>query len=180
MAGLLLFALGCTPLLGCLIPQDEQLIPELPPRRNGPIKIVQTEPKDPRTTYFNSTACLSLEPTFKLTVEDEDLADTVFSLWFIGNTSTQPFRPTQVPGGSKTRSVTAPSSLGFKSALANLPSGTAVLTVYVADTDFQEVIGGQVSLVARDPKLVPPDDTPVVDPGTMDSFSWVLDVEACP
>ncbi len=179
MAGLLLCAVSCAPLLGCIIPQDEQLIPELPPKRNGPIKIVNQEPAEPRTRYFNSTQCPSDEPTFKLFVDDEDLTDSVFSLWFVGNTSTQPFNPTKVAGGSRTRPVPAPSSLGFKSALANLPSGTAVLTVYVADTDFKEVIGGQVSLADREPTTLPDGNT-VTDLGTMDSFTWVLDVEACP
>ncbi len=179
MAGVLLFALCCTSLLGCIIPQDDELVPELPPKRNGPIKIVTTDPTDPRTTYFNTTQCLSLEPSFKLRVEDEDLTDTVYSFWFIGNTNTQPFQPTPVAGGSKTRAISPPSSLGFKSALANLPAGTAVLTVYVADTSFQEVVGGQVSTVARDPKVLADGGLSAADVGTIDSFTWVLDVQAC-
>ena len=178
MAGLLLFSLGCTPLLGCIIPQDEQLIPELPPKRNGPIAIKAMDPPTVRTTWYNSTGCPERAPALKLTVEDEDLADVVSSLWFIGDTNTQPYAPTPLPGGSKTRNVFPPSSLGFKSALANLTAGSAaVLTVYVADTSFQEVLGGQVSLVPRDTKLP---DGGSLDVGTKDSFTWVLDVEACP
>ena len=178
MAGLLLFALCCTPLLGCIIPQDEQLIGELPPKRNGPIAIKRTDPPTVRTTWYNSTSCPSLEPSFKLTVEDEDLGDVMSSLWFIGDTNTQPYAPTPLPGGSNPRNVFPPSSLGFKSALANLIAGSAaVLTVYVADTSFQEVVGGQVALVPRDTKLP---DGGSLDFGKMDSFTWVLDVEACP
>ena len=178
MAGLLLFSLCCTPLLGCIIPQDEQLIPELPPKRNGPLKIIPGgEVPVQRTTYFNGNACATANLPFKLTVEDEDTADVVSSMWFIGKTTNDPFRPTSVAGGSKIRSVTAPSSLGFKSALANLAAGsTEVLIVYVADTLFEEPVGGVIKLQPRAPIQLP-DGTPVVDEGSYDTFTWVLDVE---
>jgi hypothetical protein len=179
MAGLLLCVMGCTPLMGCLFPQDDQqVIGDLPPRRNSPLKIVSQDPQDPRTTFYNTTACPSANPSFKLIVEDEDLGDVVNSLWFIGKTTTQPFQPSPVSGGAQRRSVAAPSSLGFKSALANLPAGTQVLTVYVADTAFQETVDGQIALVAREPKTLP-DGSTAVDKGSYDSFTWTLDVEPC-
>ena len=176
MAGLLLTVLGCIPLAGCLFPQDEQVIGELPPKRNGPLKIVSQVPQDPRTTFFNSTTCPN--QVFMLTIEDEDLADVVNSLWFIGKTTSQPFPTSPLSGGSKVRSVASPNSLGFKSTLANLPTGTEVLTVYVADTAFQEVVDGQVALVAREPKLLP-DGSSGLDRGSFDVFTWTLDVKAC-
>lgn len=179
MAGLLLCVMSSTPLLGCLFPQDEQVIDALPPKRNGPLKIVSQEPQEPRTTFYNSTLCPDRNPSFKLIVEDEDLADVVSSMWFIGKTTTQPFQPSNVSAGAQRRAVSAPSSLGFRSALANLPAGTAVLTVYVADTNFQEPVDGQIALFAREPKLLP-DGTSAVDKGSYDSFTWTLDVEPCP
>jgi hypothetical protein len=179
MAGLLLCVIVSTPLLGCLFPQDEDVFPELPPKRNSPLQIKAQVPKEPRTTFYNSTMCQSLNPAFTLTVEDEDTVDVVSSIWFIGETTTQPFIPSTVPGGSKIRSVTAPSSLGFRSALANLPAdSTHILTVFVADTVFKEVLGGNVEVDLREERLV--DGVPVRDVGYKDSFTWVLDVEPCP
>ena len=178
MAGLLLCVMLSTPLLGCLIPQDEQVIPALPPKRNSPIAIKITDPADPRTTFFNSTACPGHNPTFKLTVEDDDVADVVSSLWFIDKTNDSlPIQPSPVPGGvNAVRTVTAPNALGFR--LANLAAKTThLLTVYVADSAFQEVVAGQVS-VSRPDRLMP-DGSLVADKGSIDSFSWVLDVEAC-
>ena len=178
MAGLLLCVMSSTPLLGCLFPQDEDVFPELPPKRNSPLQIKAQAP-ELRTTFYNSTMCQSLNKPFTLTVEDEDTVDVVSSIWFIGETTTQPFIPTSVPGGSKIRSVTAPSSLGFKSALANLTAGrTQTLTAYVADTLFQEVLGGNVEVQLREERLV--DGVLVRDVGYKDSLTWVLDVEPCP
>ena len=179
MAGLLLSLLLTSPLVGCVIPQDEQVIDELPPRRNSPLKIVSQEPQEPRTTFYNSTSCLGLNPVFVLIAEDEDVADIVYSMWFVDKSNaSQPFRPNLIPGGgSQRRSVTAPSS-GFKSALANLGAGTHLLTVYVADSAFQEVVDGQVS-VSRPDKVLP-DGGVVADKGSIDNFTWVLDVEPCP
>lgn len=179
MAGLLLTVLACMPMLGCLFPQDEDVIPRLPPKRNGAIQIVK--PLEPRFVFKNTTLCPSQNRAFALTVTDEDVGDPVFSRWFIGGINTQAFGPSQLPGGSSvTRNVTAPSFLGFKSALANLATGTETLTVYVADTDFQEVIGGTIALVARPgPQLQLADGGIEVDKGSYDSFTWTLDVEPC-
>ena len=180
MAGLLLTCLGCIPMTGCLFPQDEQVIGELPPKRNGPLKILPGQQPAQRTTFYNSTSCLGLNLPFKLTVEDEDVADVVNSIWFIGKTSSQPFPPSPIAGGtSVARVVTAPSSLGFRSALANLAAGTEVLTVFVGDTAFEEVVDGNIVLVMRAPKTLP-DGSSAVDKGSFDSFTWVLDVKACP
>lgn len=180
MAGLLLTALCCIPLQGCLIPQDdEQVIGELPPKRNSALAIRGPTPKGPRVSVYNSTTCPGIQPEFSLTVDDEDLADVMSSLWFIGGTTTQPFQPTPVPGGTQRRTVTAPSSLGFKSALLNLPSGTEILTVYVGDTTWREVVGGDPDMVDREPKLLP-DGSSISDKGTSDTFTWTLDVGPCP
>ncbi len=181
MAGLLLTVLACMPMVGCLFPQDEEVIPSLPPKRNGILRIVRQLPAEPRTTFRNTSLCPSQNPVFALTITDEDVGDPVYSRWFIGGTNGQPFSPTPVPGGSSAnRNVTPPSSLGFKSALANLATGTETLTVFVADTDFQEVIDGKIALVPRaGPQVQLADGGILLDEGSTDSFTWTLDVEPC-
>ena len=179
MAGLLLCALTvCTPLLGCLIPQDDQVIAALPPKRNSPPRIVGQAPPTPRTTYYSSSGCPN--KTFSLTVEDEDTGDTLRSLWFIDvSPSALPYAPTKTPpNGSKQRAVGAPTSLSFTNALSNLASGTHLLTAYVADSEFDEVSNGVIN-VTRPPVVLPTGET-VTDDGYIDSFTWVLDVEPCP
>ena len=175
MAGLLLMAVVCAPLAGCLFPQDDQVFPELPPKRNAPLKIVDQDPREPRRVYRNSTACPSQNPTFKLIVDDEDIADTVRSRWFVG---TQSFEGRNVTAtGSRGREVAAPTESGFRAVLANLTAGrTELLTVYVADTEVR-LIEGQITVEPRERVL--PDGTVVEDEGSLDSFTWVLDVEPC-
>ena len=112
-------------------------------------------------------------------MEDADTTDIINSLWFIGSTTTQPFPTSPVSTGSERRAITAPSSLGFRTVLANLPAGmTQVLTVYVADTAFQEVVDGQVTLAPR-PAHVFPDKSTATDVGSFDTFTWTLLVEPC-
>jgi hypothetical protein len=174
MAGLLLWAV-CASMTGCLFPQDDQVLPELPPKRNSPIRILDQDPPAPRTTFFNGTACGASNPAFKLTVDDEDVADTVRSRWFVG---LQSFEGRFVSStGSRGREVTAPTDSGFRATLANLTAGdTELLTVFVSDTEARVVDG---KLVVEPRSRVLPDGTPVEDKGYSDSFTWVLDVEAC-
>jgi hypothetical protein len=172
MAGLLLWAV-CASMTGCLFPQDDQVFPELPPKRNGPMEIVNPTPLGPRVQFFNGTTCTNT--SFKVTVEDEDLADLTFSRWFIDGTNTQPFVPSSIQGGTARRDVNAPFAL--KTNLANRTAGTIVtLTVFVADTDF-EVVDGKAVLNSRD--LVLPDGGVLPDDGSSDMFTWTLDIVAC-
>lgn len=160
-----LFAVGC----GAPVPPP-------PPAPNSPPRIVNSTPGAVRLTFFNSTACPELNPPFSLVVEERDLRDVLFSHWFINGTNTEPFIPmTSGPAGSPMRTLNAPVQTAFKMALANLAVGTHVLTVYVADSEFNAVVDGQVSLIPR-PALADGG----TDSGDLDSFTWVLDVEPCP
>lgn len=179
MAGLLLAAAVGALTSGCLIPQDDQVILDLPPKANRPIKIVSQEPVQ-RLKFANSTTCASQNPAFRLTAEDADVADVVYSMWFIDQgPDAQKYEPNIILGGtSPRREVTAPNLSAFRSALANLNPGTHLLTAYVADWPFLEPVDGKVGLVSRDETLA--DGGVLKDKGSFDSFTWVLDVEPCP
>lgn len=179
MAGLLLAAAVCVPTSGCLIPQDDQVILDLPPKANSPIKVVSQEPAQ-RLKFANSTTCASQNPAFRVFAEDADVADVVYSMWFIDQgPDAQNYQPNIIPGGSSPRrEVTAPNLSAFRSALANLNPGTHLLTAYVADWPFLEPIDGKVGTVSRDETLA--DGGVLKDSGSFDSFTWVLDVEPCP
>lgn len=134
---------------------------------NHPPRVLSNMPSQ-RTTYYASTACPSLNAQFRLTVEDLD-SDGIRSMWIIDpETRSAPFFPSVQLGADTQRVIEAPASLNFKSALANLPTGVHQLTAYAADSDFNEVIDGTVTVARAD------------DPHSFDSFTWLLDVEPCP
>lgn len=177
MAGLLLSS-------GCLIPQDDQVIEDLPPRRNTPLRIVTRSPEGPQTTYYTQASCAPPGQSFALVVSDDDTVDFVYSMWFIDqDPNTVPFTTTpKASSNSPTREIKAPAASTFTNALANLTLGTHLLTVYVADTQFNEV---ENQLVTAGPRQVPltladGGTVTVADPGYVDSFTWVLQVERCP
>lgn len=113
-------------------------------------------------------ACAQLNAPLSVTVEDED-GDSLRSLWLIDQSSSQqPFSPTPTPGGERVQRVNAPASLPFKAELANLSAGVHLLTVHVADANFNEVVNGVVTVGNEDGR------------GSIDSFTFVFDVEPCP
>ena len=172
MAGLLLWAV-CASMTGCLFPQDDQVFPELPPKRNAPVKILSVKPAGPSLQFYNGTSCLN--ESFTVTVDDEDISDTIRSRWFIKGQSFEGRLVTTT--GSRGREVPAPTDSAFKALLSNLEAAkTELLTVYVADTEVR-VVDGKVVIEPR--MRVLPDGTSVQDDGYSDSFTWVLTVEAC-
>ena len=172
MAGLLLWAV-CASMTGCLFPQDDQVFPELPPKRNAPVKILSVNPPGPSLQFFNGTSCLN--ESFTLRVDDEDISDTMRSRWFLGEQSFEGRLVTTT--GSRGRDVPAPTDSAFRAQLSNLVAGkTELLTVFVADTEVR-VVDGKVVIEPR--MRVLPDGTSVLDDGYSDSFTWVLNVEAC-
>ena len=133
---------------------------------NRPPRITSTTPFDVRLTWYASTLCTSLNPQFTLSVADPD-ADSLRSLWFIDKSATSaPFMGSPKAPGPVVQRIEAPAAMSFQSALANLPTGVHLLTVYVADSDFNEVVDQSVTVARAD--------------GFTDSFTWVLDVEPCP
>lgn len=173
-AALLLVMVGCIPMSGCLIPQDDYVFGELPPRRNRPLKIVGHNPPGLAVKFFNSARCADKNEPFTVIVEDEDVQDEVRSRWVINDNNTD-YEPKAVTVRNVVREVPAPSST-FPSAMANLPTGTALLSVYATDSLFLE--SGDRTNVTR-ALVTLPDGTSVVDKGSVDSFTWTLNVVPC-
>ncbi len=181
MARLLLCAAVVLGGSGCLFPQDDQVLPTLPPVKNRPPRIVDATPKDQPLDFVSGTIpgsggqpCDGTK--FKVTVDDPDLGDKIFSIWFIDKTTDSlPFRPNPiVANGQSTRTVEQPSASAFRTSLSSLATGTHLVTVYVADNDFAEIIDGAVT--AQGTPVTLPDGSEVQDPGYVDSYTWVLRV----
>ncbi len=163
-------------LTSCLIPQDDQVRPELPVKKNSPPKIVGESPQL-RSTFYRAVGCRS-NPNFRVTVEDEDANDTLRSLWFVDFTTPDTSRyfladavSAESDGGRRTakpREIVAPASV--TSYLLGTTFGTHLLTVFVADSQFAGLDTGTIGLEPLGN-----------DRGYQDSYTWVLSVEpVCP
>jgi hypothetical protein len=168
----------CGPLFGCLLPQDDQVIESLPKKKNSPVFLRSVTP-ELRSKFYSSNQCAN-EP-FKVRVSDDDLTDTMRSLWFVDKANNPtPYSPSPLlPPGTAGREITAPTSLSFTNVLANLTSGTHLLSVYVADSEFREVTAAGDVTAERAPVLLANGDT-ATDTAYVIQFTWVLDVEPCP
>ncbi len=177
MARLLLCAFSVSA-ASCLIPQDDEVIAELPPLKNRPPRIVATLPATFTVPDFETGTRCTREP-FSITVEDIDTGDTLNTYWFIDKTdSTQPFSSSPAFGtGSPTRSISQPSGGAFLALLANLPAGTHTLTVFVVDRLIDEITDGNIRPLRTPVSL--PDGEMGWDEGYKDEFTWVIHAVSC-
>jgi hypothetical protein len=167
-----LLAMFTTALLGgCLILEDDPVFPDLPAKKNSPVRIQRVSSPPQRESTIRPRSCGAVE--FSVTVLDEDtVGTTVRSLWFVdpvpGYASGE-FRGENVPGG--TRQLVAPPR--FIEKLETLTDGIRHrVEVWVTDGEF--VPGGI--------DVVPPGasaEVPLNEYGS-DSALWLIEVQACP
>jgi hypothetical protein len=167
---------------GCLIPQDESYLNELPIQRNRPPRIVekQVQPSERIIRGYGSDLC-DLE--FSVIVEDPDVGNRLTAYWFVDYDPNQPRGADQVvriepKGGKVVRDERASFQSSFDSAdfnRLNLP-GDHVVEVVVSDT----------ALVDREPQgtvIKLPDGNDFTDPGYTVTYAWFVRTEAggdCP
>lgn len=196
MAVLLLLALGAA-LSGCLVPQDDQVFPALPPKKNSAPKIVGEKPVQRVTTVAVgpvTAGCPRVE--FSVSVKDEDTADTIRSIWFVD--AAPDFRPTPsspefvgapVFGGSDlVRTVKAPASVITQ--LTGLIDGRSHrVDVWITDGEF-----AADSIDVTHPPVPLADGTTSFDCATSlpdggrpqfcdsaykDNYVWLVEVQSC-
>ena len=162
---------------GCLIPQDESYLSELPIQPNRPPRIVeqQVQPSERIIRGFGSDLC-DLE--FSIIVEDPDIGDTLTAYWFVDYDPNQPRGADSVvriaPKDNKVvRDERASFHQHFDPAdinRLNIP-GDHVVEVVVSDT----------ALVGREPQptlIKLPDGTDFTDPGYTATYAWFVRTEA--
>jgi hypothetical protein len=165
--------------VGCVIPQDDVVFPDLPQKKNSPLKIVTWSPPGQREqTAEVGVSSATCKPTvFSVVVNDPDANDQTRSLWYIDRTEGSP----GIPGiadsvGSNTRTVRAPNT--FANRLSTLVDGKRHLVeVYVTDGDFDQDKFGEAS---RLPVGTLIDGGPLLDPAYVDFNFWLVQVERCP
>jgi hypothetical protein len=188
MAGLLLWwgmAFLCG---GCLVPQDDQVLPTLPPRLNSPPRIIRglVRPAQREAKVYTGAGCRT---EFAVVVEDTDLGDTLRSRWFIDPNNEYTSTPgtfaqdgPRVPGGTEpTRTMKEAPQL--QTALTGLTDSQAHrLEVWVTDGEFSEYNDpppGGLTVVGQ--MVTMPDGGQVENPAFFDSYEWLVTVEAnCP
>ena len=158
---------------GCLIPQEESYLSEVPMQRNRPPRIVekQVQPSERIIRGYGSDLCTL---SFSVIVEDPDVNDQLAAYWFVDYDPNQPRGADQVVliesrDGKVVRDERASFQAKFGSAdfnRLNLP-GDHVVEVVVTDT----------SLVGREPNgrsFTLPDGTTLIDPGYTATYAWFV------
>lgn len=170
----------------CLIPQDDTVLPDLPPRKNSPLRILAltVKPEQRRrqvTVGTPSPTCVPDE--FSMTVADDDVGDPIRSQWYVdpqpdyAQTPTSPvFNGLPIfPGTVVNRQVTAPNAM--LTFLSSLNDGKEhLIEAWVTDSDF---LPGPPTNASR-PDRTLPDGTTADDPAFTDAHVWLVTVERCP
>lgn len=170
----------------CLLPQDDTVLPDLPPKKNSPLRVLapSIKPEQRKATIHVGTVSETCpRPEFSMTVSDDDTADQIRSVWFVDPrpnyepTATNPaFSGGVIFGGtSVTRQVTAPNAM--LTFLTGLVDGKEHLVeAWVTDSEFDP--NAPPTSVSR-PNRTLSDGTVVPDIAYTDSNVWVVTVEEC-
>ncbi len=164
---------------GCFIPQDEPLLPDLPPKRNSPPKIVGQRPLQQETRVTISGSCEKTR--FEIDVRDDDTANPLSTLWFVDPGPASPVLRGETVSGSATRTIrTLKEPSGLSLALLPLTDGKRH-RVQVFVTDGRFIDERTPSLVELDPPVTAnlPDGGMLTDVAYVDSFDWLVEVTQC-
>ncbi|HMK74028.1 MAG TPA: hypothetical protein VK454_11860 [Myxococcaceae bacterium] len=157
----------------CLIPQEDNILPDLPPPLNQPPRIVESEVQPPETLFSvdGGTGCPPL--LFQAPVEDPDVNDLLFFEYFVDANSV--VQGTIPPSGAPLRTEEAAYTVTFPSGTPASNPGIHLVELVVAD-------GPLINRVPL-PRTVPlPDGGSRVDPTFAVSHAWQVTVTggACP
>lgn len=163
---------------GCLVPQDENYLSELPVPRNRPPRIVekQVQPSERIIRGYGSDLC-QLE--FSVIVEDPDVDDKLDAYWFVDYDPSQPrgadsavrLEPINKKVVRDDRAYFRPPRFGsIDGSRLNTP-GDHVVEVVVSDN-------GLSSLREAQPRLIQlPDGQQFADPGYTTTYVWFVKTE---
>ncbi len=187
VARLLLAVAGALMSSACLIAPDDTVLPDLPPKRNSPLRVLAASvvPAQRKSTIYVGLPSPTCRPTeFSLTVADDDVVDAIRSQWFVDpdvayvpSTTNPAFSGGVIFGASAVnRLVKAPNAM--LTFLSSLKDGREhLIEAWVTDSDFDA--DAPPTKVSRPPRTLP-DGTQVADFGYTASNVWVITVEDCP
>lgn len=154
------------------------MFPDLPPRRNTPLRIILFSPQDLETTVLVGSSSSCAPTSFQVVVDEEDSTDSTTSLWYVDRKIGLP-SPSFFGGtilGSETtptlRTVNAPAVVLAQ--LASLvDSQRHVVEVFVTDGTFTSN-PGEATRVAH-----LPDGGTMPDTVGLDTKAWFVQVQRC-
>lgn len=157
---------------GCLLPQDDDVLPLLPPKKNRPPRLLITTLEPTQVTSSgNGPNCLPLE--FRASVEDPDIADLIAVKWYVdpAGLGSDPVKKEQGLriDGKTIRDDQARLSLQVTGAGELATVGRHVVEILVSD--------GQ--LIERSPQPRPitlADGGTDLNPTYTDSAFWIVDI----
>jgi hypothetical protein len=169
-------AVLCSVLLGgCLLPQDDTILEDIPPPINQPPAILENEVQPSSRTFAvdGGTGCPDL--VFSAPVEDPDFEDILYYDYYVDSDATtgQVAQGTVPPSGTLVRTETASYTVDFADAGPVQTPGTHLVEVLVAD-------GPLVNGVPQPRTVALPDGGTRVDPTFSVSYVWLVTVTGGP
>jgi hypothetical protein len=160
---------------GCLVPQDDTILEDIPPPVNLPPSIVESEvqPASRIFTVDGGTGCPAL--VFSAPVQDPDLQDILYYDYYVDSLADtgQVAQGTVQPSGSLVRTETATYTVDFADAGKVQTPGTHYVEVLVAD-------GPLVNGVPIPRTVVLPDGGTRIDATFTASYVWLVTVTGGP
>ena len=165
-------------LSSCLLPQNDEPLPEIPPAKNRPPRILTPIPE----RFFEVLVGVGCPPPdVKAGVEDLDVEDTIRTKWAVyredgsfdrfhdGDT----LRPSMVmPTPVRMSAIVPPSGMFSTGLLSSTGRGRRVELI-VSDGEFLTQ-GDTVTSLPKPPQRLPDGGT-IEDPTYLDTYSWVVD-----
>lgn len=169
---LLVFAMN-----GCLIPQDDHLLPDIPEQKNRPPRILESTVTPGRLQSIGNGSHCKL--TFSFQVEDPDVDDVITVRWYVDYSASNPNQPQvaeQVlePGSRPQRNTSAE----YTSSLGNVDD-----PLHAVGSHLVEAVVADGPLVGHDRVLPHPSSGDAgVNLSYIVTYGWTVEVspEDCP
>lgn len=158
---------------GCLIPQDDTLLAELPQRRNRPPRILETQVQPPERIIQDFGTADRCELTFSVAVEDPDVDDLITVNWYLDYNPDNPtgfYRTFELANnGQAQRGDQATLRINLRAANSPLSEpGIHLVEALVADA---RLLSGRQPEQRRVPLA---DGGFIINPGYVVSYAWFV------
>ncbi len=166
-------------LSSCLLPQNDDPLPEIPVPANRPprIKPETALPALYQQVSIHSTCADRIPPRMEVAVQDPDPGNLIRIRWVVYDNSgvagpRQIRDPSPVPSNNNGVPITAPKSLFTDTDLATTGMARR-LELIVADGEFFTDMSGKLSTIS--PTVTLPDGGSVSNTTYYDTYSWTVD-----
>lgn len=166
-------------LSSCLLPQNDEPLPEIPPPANRPPRIVP-QTVFPPLSFVHNTNPLCMPQEVKAFVDDEDTLDRIRIRWYVYDengvlTGPQVQDPMSLPGGSSVRrqAIPVPRDV-FTRTIISMTGTARRLQLIVADGEFTTTMSGALDTLPKLPEPLP-DGGSIEDKTYLDTYTWVVD-----